>query len=113
MKKKHFVTIFCIIVGGSSVLAVGVWPQYAAVIQMTLYTIMVFVPVFLGLWPERNRRVFWGSMSSAIIMHGLFLYMIRSTFPFRTILVVIPIVLIEASVIYVAMDKVLGDRRSL
>jgi hypothetical protein len=110
MKKKHLVTAFCIIVVGSSLFAQGLWPQYAAVIQMTLYTIMVFGPLFLSLWSERNRRAFWVGMSSAIVAHGLFLYMIRLTFPFRTILIVIPIVLVEASVMFVAMDKILGDR---
>jgi hypothetical protein len=108
MKKKQLITIFCVIVGASSALAVGYWPRYAAGIQMMLYTIMVFGPLFLGLWSERNRRTFWIGMSSAVVVHGLFLYAIRSTFPFSTVLVVIPVALVEAALIFVIIDKVPG-----
>ena len=66
MNKKHLITIFCITVGASSALAVDFWPHYAVVIQMALYTIMVFGPLFLGLWSERNPRAFWISISSVL-----------------------------------------------
>ena len=110
IKRKHLITIFCVIAGGSSVLAVRRWPQYAVAIQMTLYTIMVVGAPFLHFWSERNRRAFWVNMSWAMIVHCLFLYIIRSAFPFRSVLVVVPIALIEASVMFVAMDKILGTR---
>jgi hypothetical protein len=109
MGKKHLITIFCIIVGGSSVFAVSHWPQYTVAIQMTLYTIMALGAPFLHFWSERNRRAFWGVTSLAMIAHGLFLSMIRSSFPFHSVLVVVPIALIEAVGIFVAMDKTLGS----
>lgn len=110
MKKKHVIAIFAMIVGVSSASAVDFWPHYAIVIQMALYTSMVFVPLFLGLWAERNRHAFRVSMFSAIIVHGLFLYMIRSTFPFRTVLVIVPIALVEAAGKFAALDKILCNR---
>ncbi|HUX45576.1 MAG TPA: hypothetical protein VMV57_12570 [Terracidiphilus sp.] len=110
IKKKHLISIFCLTVGAASALGVGYWPGYAVVIQMALYTVIVFGPLFLGLWPARNRRIFWGMMSAAVVVHGLFLYMIRALFPFSTVLIVLPIALAEAAAIFVAMDKSLGDR---
>lgn len=110
IRNKHLITTFCVIVGGASVLAVSFWPQYAVAIQMAVYTIMALGAPLLHFWSERNRRVFWIVISSAMIVHGLFLYIIRSTFPFRSVLVVVPIALIEASVLFVAMDRILGDR---
>ncbi len=77
---------------------------------MVLYTIMVFGSLFLHFWSERNRRAFWICISAALVVHGLFLYVIRSIFPFRSVLIVVPIALVEASVIFVAIDKILGDR---
>lgn len=102
--------MLCILVGGSSFLGVNYWPRYASVFEMALYTFMVFGPLFLGLWSERNRRIFWVTMSAAIVVHGLFLYMIRATFPFSTVLIVVPIAIAEAAAIFAAMDKIMNDR---
>ena len=109
MKKKHLVTIFCVVVGGSGATAVGLWPQYAAAIQMTIYTSMVFGSLFLGLWSERHRPAFWVGILLALPTHGLILYAIRSTFPFRSILIVVPIALTEAVAMLAAFLKILGD----
>lgn len=77
---------------------------------MLLYTFFVFGPLFLGLWSERNRRAFWICMSAAFAAHGAFLYVIRSTFPFSSVLIVVPIALVEAAAIFAAMDRILSGR---
>jgi cellulose synthase/poly-beta-1,6-N-acetylglucosamine synthase-like glycosyltransferase len=110
MKKKHLVAIFASVAGGSSAWASYSWPQYAAVIQVALFTSFVFVPLFMFFWSEINRGAFWFSISAAIVVHGLLLYVIRSVFPFSSVLVVVPIALVEASAIFVAIDKILGER---
>jgi hypothetical protein len=97
-------------VGGASALAVDYWPHYATIIQMSLFTIMVFGPLLLGLWPQRTSRFFWMTMSAAVIAHGAFLYAIRETFPFSTVLIVVPIALLEAATLFVAIDKVFGNQ---
>lgn len=60
-------------------------------------------------WSERNRPAFWVIMSSAMIVHGFFLYIIRTIFPFRSVWIVVPIALIEATGILAVMLKTLGD----
>ena len=60
-------------------------------------------------WSERDRPAFWIILSSAIIVHGLFLYFIRAIFPFRSVWIVVPIALIEATGILAVLDKMLGD----
>lgn len=110
MQKKHLITIFCFAVAGCDFLAVNHWPQYAGAIEMTLYTIMVFGAPVMHFWSERNRNAFWIIMTFAMIVHGVFLYIIRTTFPFRSVWIVVPIALIEATGIFVVMDKALGDR---
>lgn len=110
INRKHIIAVCAIVVGLSCAAAVDHWPQFAVPIQMLLFSSFVFVPLFLGLWSERHRRIFWMCISLAVVVHGLLLYFIRSTFPFSTVLIVIPIALVEAVVIFAVMDKVLGDR---
>lgn len=107
--RKQLLAICSIVVGVSCAAAVDRWPEFAVPIEMLLYTSFVFVPLFLGMWSERHRRTFWISMLLAAIAHGLLLYAIRSTFPFRTVLIIIPFALLEAVVIFAVMDKVLRD----
>jgi hypothetical protein len=109
MQKKHLITIFCLTVSGCDFLAVSVWPQYTVAIEMVLYTIMVFGAPVMHFWSERNRRAYWVILSSAMIAHALFLYVIRSVFPFRSVWLIVPIALIEAVGIFVVMDKTLSD----
>lgn len=97
-------------IGLAAFLSVSLWPQYMTPIQMALYTTFVFGPLFLGLWAERHRLVFWIGILLTLALHGMLLYSIRSMFPFRTVLVVIPIALVESSVMFILMLKALGDR---
>ncbi len=60
-------------------------------------------------WSERDRRAFWIILLSAIIVHSLFLYFVRTIFPFRSVWIVVPIALIEATGILAVMDKMLGN----
>lgn len=61
-------------------------------------------------WPERDRPVYWIMLSSATLVHFLFLYIIRTIFPFRSVWTLAPIALIETTGILALMLKVLGGR---
>ena len=108
-RKKHIVGLFGLIVGLAAAASVDQWPRYAAPIQMALYTAMVLVPLLLGLWRDRGRRGFLAGISLVLVLHVFLLYLLRSAFPFRTILVIIPMVLIEGVVMFILMLKILRN----
>jgi len=39
----------------------------------------------------------------------MLLYIVRTVFPFKTVLIVVPIALLEAVILYAAMLKILGE----
>jgi threonine/homoserine efflux transporter RhtA len=75
---------------------------------MALYTFFVFGPLALALWSSRRQRNFWIGASLLIAAHAVVLYIIRSIFPFRSVLIVIPIALVEACALYLIMLKMIG-----
>jgi hypothetical protein len=79
---------------------------------MFLYTVMVLAPLSLGTWLERNRDRFWRAAMIAIILHGTVLYSIRNLFPFRSILTIVPIALLEASGLFMLMLWVVGKNNA-
>ena len=89
--------------------AVDLSSSHAAPIQMTLYTVMIFVPLFLGTWPDHNRHRFWPAMGAMCILHCLALYCIREVFPFNSIFEIVPLALIEAVVFFASIGKIVGD----
>jgi hypothetical protein len=102
--------ICCVSVGAAGALLVKHLPQYASAIQIALFTFMVFGCLFLGLWPDRHRRLWGTAILFALALHGIVLYLIRSMFPFRSILIIIPIALAEAVAMFTLILKILGDR---
>lgn len=109
MSKKRGRAVLGAVAGLAVLTALGEWPSQAALIQMALYTSFVLVPLFLGLWPGRHRDRFWPGIAAAVALHFVFLYSIRAMFPFSTILTMIPIALIEFTILVVLMLKLLGD----
>lgn len=108
-RKRHLSGMLGLVVGLAAAASVGHWPLQAAPIQMALYTALVFGPLLLGMWPDRDRRGFLTGLSLMFLLHAILLYFIRSAFPFRTILVIIPMVVIEGIIMFVLMLKILGD----
>lgn len=100
------------IIGGAIGLAgaafVGHWPNHAVLLQMTLYSAMFFLPFLLFFWKDRHHANFWIGTGLVVLLHCVTLFLIRSYFPFGTILVVLPIVLIEGTVLAIVMLKSLG-----
>lgn len=100
--------IIATLIGGSCAEAIHLWPEYKVPLQMTLYTCFIFGPLALALWSSRNLRGFWMVTLLMLAAHGLVLYTLRSTFPFSSVLIVIPIALVEVCAIYMIALKMLG-----
>jgi hypothetical protein len=94
--KKTITTVACIATGVIGAASVRGWPEYATQIQMVLYTVMVLGLLFIGLWSERGRAKFRTGLCLLVLLHLLVLASMRSLFPFKTILVVIPVAIVEA-----------------
>ena len=92
-------------IGGAA--AVRHWPSHALPFQMTVFSVMSVCPLIFGLWPERNQRRFKIGLLIILFVHALFLLEIKSFFPFKTILVVIPIALVESVLLFIIMLKAL------
>ena len=96
MQKKYARIAFGILTGLFGAIAVGQWPKYASAIQMLLYTVLVLGLMLISFWSDRGRARFWRAIGLVLLLHFALLFSIRSLFPFRTILVIIPIAIVEA-----------------
>jgi len=95
--------------GGFCAFAVGHWPVQAVPIQMALCSGFVFVPLILGFWSDISRTRFLVCILLTAALHAAALFLIRPLFPFRTVLVLVPIALTEFVVLAAVMLKVLGE----
>jgi hypothetical protein len=109
MSKKHLRMIIGLAMGGFCAFAVDHWPMQAVPIQMALYSGFVFAPLIFGFWSNISRSRFWICILLTPALHAMALLLIRPLFPFRTVLVLIPIALIEFVVLAVVMLKILGE----
>jgi hypothetical protein len=112
LPKRRLIAVVGSILGIAAAAAVFRWPDYALDIQMTLYSVMVLGLLLLGLWPNRHRPKFSIAVLVALLIHAIFLFLIRQTFPFRTILTAVPIAFFEGVLLFVLALKTLGDRKS-
>ena len=62
-----------------------------------------------GFRSDRSRGRFFLSVLSILVLHCVALLLIRTVFPFRSILTIIPIALGECIVLAALMLKILGD----
>ncbi|MDW5264240.1 MULTISPECIES: hypothetical protein [Acidobacteriaceae] len=95
-------------IGVIGAVSVGQWPDHAVPFQMALYSGMVLIPFLFGFWKDRHRANFWTGVGLLILLHCVTLILIHSYFPFRTILLILPIVLIEGTILAIVMLKSLG-----
>jgi hypothetical protein len=96
-------------VGVACAAAIRFWPEGKAPIQILLYTFFVFGPLAFGLWSSRHRPKFWIGALLLFAAHAVALFFIRSTFPFRSVLAIIPLALVECCALYLIMLKLVGD----
>jgi cytochrome bd-type quinol oxidase subunit 2 len=98
MKIKYVVMIFATVTGLVGAASASQWPNHASLIQMVLYSVMVLGLLFLSFWSDRGRREFWKGIAFVVLLHAVFLLLIRSLFPFKTILIVLPMAITEGVV---------------
>jgi hypothetical protein len=108
MKRQVRAVIACAC-GAVAFIAVQEWPAEATQVQMALYTSFAFGPLFFGLSSSLKRPRFWYWMFAMLGLHIVILYMIRQEFPFRSVLAIIPIAVVECCGIFVLMSKLLGS----
>jgi hypothetical protein len=82
------------------------WAGLASPIQMGLYTVMTMGLVLVGFWSDRRRPRFTVAICSMLGAHCLVLYAIRGMFPFRTILTVCPLAIIEGIALAALLLKI-------
>lgn len=107
---KHLKVIFACFLGLAGAVSVDHWTDHAAALQMILYSAMILFPILFFFWSDRHRRNYWLGMSLIALVHCGILFAIRSYFPFRTILVILPILLLEGLGLAVLIIKLLGDK---
>jgi hypothetical protein len=107
MEKEHLRTAFCITIGLCGAAATEVWPNHAAAAEMAVYSAVTLGTVFFGLWSDHHRSRFLPGILAVFLFHGVFLYLIRSLFPFSAILVVIPIAFFEVIILLAIILKIL------
>jgi hypothetical protein len=108
MQKKYVIMIFGIATGLIGAASVSQWPDYASQIQIVLYTVIVLGLLLIGFWSERSRQKFWKGICLVVLLHLALLVSIRSLFPFKTILLVIPMAIMEGIIAATLFLKVVG-----
>jgi hypothetical protein len=108
MQKKKAIALFGAAAGLKGAVACDLWPGYTRQIQMMLHTVMTLGLLLVGFWPDRNRKNFWAGVAFVAFLHVAILIAIRSWFPFRTILAVIPMAIMEATIAATLLLRILG-----
>jgi hypothetical protein len=108
MKRKYVVMVFATVTGLLGAASVGRWPGYTTLIQMALYSVIVLGMLLLSFWTDRRQREFWKGIGLVVLLHAGFLILIRSLFPFRTILIVLPMAITEGVVAATLFLRVIG-----
>jgi hypothetical protein len=108
MPKKYVVIIFGSVAGLVGEESVYHWPNYAAQIQMLLYTVIVLGSLLIGFWADRGREKVWKGICVVVLLHVALLVSIRSLFPFKTILAIIPMAIMEGTIAATLFLKLVG-----
>jgi hypothetical protein len=112
MNRKNALRIVVGIVSAAAAFGVGHWPEHAAYIQMTFYSVLILGLLVSGLWRDRHHPRFWIGILLTVIFHFIFLFLIRSMFPFRTVLAIVPVLVMEGIFGFTFMHSQLGYGRS-
>jgi hypothetical membrane protein len=109
MQKRHARMILGGAVGLCAAVSEGIWPKHVIALQMAFYSIMSLGVAVIGVWSDRHCPRYPTAICIACLVHGMLLYIVRTVFPFKTVLIVVPIALLEAVILYAAMLKILGE----
>jgi hypothetical protein len=107
MSRKNAIRIGAATVGLIGAVAAGHWKNFAAPIQMALYTAMTVGLVLVGFWSDRKRPRFPIAICLMLAAHGAVLFAIRGIFPFRTILAIGPLAIMEGIALAILLLNIL------
>jgi hypothetical protein len=107
-KKKYTRVFIAILTGVLAAASVSRWPNYAPLIQMLFYSGVVLGLLIIAFWTDHGRRRFWVGICLVVLLHIACLLLIRPLFPFKTILVVIPVALMEITAAAILFLKTVG-----
>jgi predicted MFS family arabinose efflux permease len=77
-----------------------------------MYSVMTVGLLLVGFWSDRQRSGFAIAICSMLAAHCAFLFAIRGLFPFRTILTIVPVALMEGAILAILMLKILEHSRA-
>jgi hypothetical protein len=88
-------------VAGLLTLIVGIWlehafPGHPIAVQVSFWTMMVFVMIALGNYKQRRENWFWTAMLVVVLVHAIVLFNFRARLPLYDLGVVILISGVEA-----------------
>ena len=106
---KTLKIILAVTLGLIGAASVDRWPNHAAFVQIILYSAIIFLPLLFFFWSDRHHPRFWLGVGLIILFHSILIWWLYSSFPFRTILIILPILFIEGSALAMVMIKMLGD----
>jgi hypothetical protein len=109
MSTKNLKVVLACFLGLAGAMSVDHWPNHAATLQMILYSAMILFPILFFFWSDKHRPNYWLGMTLIVLVHSIILFGIRSYFPFRTILIILPLLLLEGLALATMMIKLLGD----
>ena len=75
---------------------------------MALFTVIVLGLLLIGFWSDRRHQGFWRGLGLVALLHSAILISMRSLFPFKTILIVIPLAIIEGVIAATLFLKTVG-----
>jgi hypothetical protein len=109
---KRLKAVLACSLGLAGAMSVDRWPNHAAALQMILYSAIALLPLLFFFWPDKHRKHYWLGMGLIALLHSIILFLIHPYFPFRTILLVLPILLMEGIGLAIMMIKILGDEET-
>lgn len=112
MSKKNAIRLGMGAIALITVAAEGHWRSFAGPIQMAMYTAMTVGLVLVGFWSDRRRPRFPIAVCSILAAHCGVLFAIRGIFPFRTVLTIVPLALIEGVLLASLLLKMLEYGRA-
>ena len=94
MNKKHLRALIGVI-AGVGIAAAQSFGKYGVVVQMAFYSVIILAILALGFWEDRQSKGFWIRATLAFLFHLILLYFGRGLFPFKSVLIWVPIAFIE------------------
>ena len=99
-----------IAIGMLAAMLTDLWSAHLVLVQMLLFSAMVFAPLLIFLWSSRHCRGLRYGIPVMLIVHCGVLYLARDYFPFRSVFSIVPLAVCEAA-LFALLGVTLADRQ--